>query len=233
MTSDKEGRKLTDFLRWLGASEGESTVGMSDQSIATVRMMTKEASFKGHNTPHSLRDSSKAPSGRQLQGAEAPGASEEDMRISPGKSIAYSVERTKVTLQEPARSPSWSKRRLRKQKFSRISRSKSYILLHAILLTYQNMWATSLQLLLLRQAIHRIFGLSSHRHHYCNLLILEASSQKGASTLNNNVNSGRNPKLVQSTVLYQNRSTYTEWYPASETLSCSTPFHFFNKEQTM
>jgi hypothetical protein len=79
---------------------------VSDQSIALVRMMTKEASLRGHNTPHSLRDNSKAPSGRQLQGAEAPGALEEDMEISPGKSIAYSVERTKVTLQEPARSPS-------------------------------------------------------------------------------------------------------------------------------
>jgi hypothetical protein len=79
---------------------------MSDQSIAPVRMMTKEASFRGHNTPHSLRDSSKAPSGHQLQGAEVPGASEEDMGISLGKSIAYYVERTKVTLQEPARSPS-------------------------------------------------------------------------------------------------------------------------------
>jgi hypothetical protein len=79
---------------------------MSDQSTALVRMMTKEASFRDHSTPHSLRDSSKAPSGRQLQGAEAPGASEEDMGISPGKSIASSEERTKVTLQEPARSPS-------------------------------------------------------------------------------------------------------------------------------
>jgi hypothetical protein len=79
---------------------------MSDQSIAPVRMVIKEASFRGHNTPHSLWDSSKALSGHQLQGAEAPGASEEDMRINPGKSIAYSVERTKVTLQEPARSPS-------------------------------------------------------------------------------------------------------------------------------
>jgi hypothetical protein len=66
----------------------------------------KESSFRGHSTPHSLRDSSKAPSGHQLQGAEAAWASEEDMGISPGKSIAYSVERTKVTLQEPARSPS-------------------------------------------------------------------------------------------------------------------------------
>jgi hypothetical protein len=67
-------------------------------------MMTKEASFRGHSTPHSLRDSSKAPSGHQLQGAEAEGASEEDMGISPGKSIAYYVVRTKATLQEPARS---------------------------------------------------------------------------------------------------------------------------------
>jgi hypothetical protein len=79
---------------------------MLDQSIAPVRMMTKEASFKGHNTPHSLWDNSKAPSGRQLQGAEVAGALEEDMVINPGKFIAYSVVRTKATLQEPARSPS-------------------------------------------------------------------------------------------------------------------------------
>jgi hypothetical protein len=79
---------------------------MSDQSIAPVKMMTKEASFRGYNTPHSLWDNNKAPSGHQLQGVEAPGASEKDMEISPGKSIAYFVERTKVTLQEPARSPS-------------------------------------------------------------------------------------------------------------------------------
>jgi hypothetical protein len=55
---------------------------MSDQSTAPVRMTTKEASFRGHNTPHSLRGSSKAPSDHQLQGAEAPGASEEDMGIT-------------------------------------------------------------------------------------------------------------------------------------------------------
>jgi hypothetical protein len=80
-------------------------LGMSNQSTALVRMMTKEASFRGHNTPHSLRDSSKAPSGRQLQGAEAPRASEEDMGIGPGKSIAYSVVRTRAILQECAKSP--------------------------------------------------------------------------------------------------------------------------------
>jgi hypothetical protein len=46
-------------------------------------MMTKEASFRGHSTPHSLRDSSKAPSGHQLQGEDAAGASKEDMGINP------------------------------------------------------------------------------------------------------------------------------------------------------
>jgi hypothetical protein len=74
---------------------------MSDQSIAPVRMMTKEASFRGHNIPHSLRDNNKAPSGHQLQGAEAAGASEEDMGI---KFIAYSVVRTRAILQERAKS---------------------------------------------------------------------------------------------------------------------------------
>jgi hypothetical protein len=78
---------------------------MSDQSTALVRMMTKEASFRGHNTPHSLRDSSKAPSCHQLQGAEAAGASEEDMGINPEKFIVYSVVRIRATLQERAKSP--------------------------------------------------------------------------------------------------------------------------------
>jgi hypothetical protein len=104
MTSAKEGRKLTDFLRWLGALEEEFTLGMSDQSTAPVRTMTKEASFRGHSTTHNLQDSSKAPSGHQLQGAEAAGALEEDMGISPGKSIAYFVGRIRAILQERVRS---------------------------------------------------------------------------------------------------------------------------------
>jgi hypothetical protein len=56
--------------------------------------------------------------------------------------------------------------------------------------------------------IHRLLGLSPHSLHHCNLLIPEASSQKGASTPNSNMNSERNLKLVQSTVLCQNQSTY-------------------------
>jgi hypothetical protein len=38
------------------------------------------------------------------------------------------------------------------------------------------MWATNRQLLLLRRAIHKLRGISSHRHHHYNLLIPEASS---------------------------------------------------------
>jgi hypothetical protein len=195
--------------------------------------MTKEASFRGHNTTHSLQDSSKAPSGHQLQGAEAAGASEVDMGISPERSIAYSMVKIRATRQEHDRLPFKSKKRSPKQKLGRISRSRSYILLRVTLPTYQNMWATNLQLLLLRQAIHKHPGLSSHRHHYYNLLTPEASSQKGASTPNSNVTSGKSPKLVQSTTLYQNQSIYTEQYPSSEILLFSMPFCFLYKEQAM
>jgi hypothetical protein len=108
---------------------------MSDQST-TVRMMTVEASFRDHNKARSIQGSSKAPSGHQLQGAEEAGASEEDMGISPGKPIACSVVKIKATLQERARSPFRSKKRLLKQKPDRISRSRFYILLHATLPIY-------------------------------------------------------------------------------------------------
>jgi hypothetical protein len=84
---------------------------MSDQSTALVRTMTKEANFRGHITAHSLQDSSKAPSVHQLQGADAARASKEDMGISPGKSIAYSVVKTRATLQERSKSPFRSKKR--------------------------------------------------------------------------------------------------------------------------
>jgi hypothetical protein len=178
------------------------TLGMSDQSIAPVRTMIKEASFRGHNTAHSLQDSSKAPSGHQLQGAEAVRASEEDMGISPGKSIAYSVVKTRATRQEHVRLPFKSKKRSPKQKPGIISRSRSYILLRATLPTYQSMWAINLQLLLLRQAIHKLPGLCFHRHHHCNLLIPKASSQKGASTPNKrDFREESEARTVNSTVL--------------------------------
>jgi hypothetical protein len=62
------------------------------------------------------------------------------------------------------------------------------------------------------------------RHHY-NRPILEAS-QKGASTLSSNLKSGRNPKLAQSIVLYQNQITFIEQYPTPEVLLCSMSFCF-------
>jgi hypothetical protein len=94
---------------------------MSDQSTTPVRVMTEETSFRGHIIAHSLQGSSRALSGHQLQGAEAAGASEEDMWIIPGNSTAYSVVRTRDTLQDHARSPFRSKKRLPKQKPGRIS----------------------------------------------------------------------------------------------------------------
>jgi hypothetical protein len=84
---------------------------MSGRSTALARAMTREASPRGHSTPHNLRGNNKAPSGRRLQGAEAPGASEEDLGISPEKFIAYSVVKTRATLQECVESPFRSKRR--------------------------------------------------------------------------------------------------------------------------
>ena len=50
LISAREGKKPIGFLKWLGASEEESTLGMSDQSMTPARVMTEEASFKGHNT---------------------------------------------------------------------------------------------------------------------------------------------------------------------------------------
>jgi hypothetical protein len=111
MTSAKEGRKLTDSRKWPGASEEESTRGMSGQSIIPLRVTTKEVSLRGRNTPHNLRGNNKALSGHQLQGAEAPGASGEDMGISLERSTAYSVVRIRAILQECAKSPFGSKRR--------------------------------------------------------------------------------------------------------------------------
>jgi hypothetical protein len=189
-------------------------------------MTTKGASFRGHNTPHNLRGSSKALSGHQLQGAEAPGASEEDLGISPGRSTAYSVVRTRAILQECAKSPSKSRRRLQKLKLDRVSRSRSCTLLRATLPTYQNTWVIILQLLWLRLVRHTLPGHSLHLHHHLNLPIHRASSQKGANTLNSNGNSARNPKLAQSIVLCRSRSTFTERYPASKILFHSLSFCF-------
>jgi hypothetical protein len=58
-----------------------------------------------------LRGSNKAIFGRQLQEAEAPGASEEGLGINLGKFIAYSVVRIRAILQGCAMSPFRNKRK--------------------------------------------------------------------------------------------------------------------------
>jgi hypothetical protein len=154
-----------------------------------------------------------------------PGASEEDLGINLGRFIAYSRVKTRATLQEYVESPFKRRRRSPKPKLGRISRSRSCTLLRATLPTYQSMWAIIPQLLLLRLATHRLPGHNSHPHHHYSRPILKAS-QKGASTLSNSVKSGRNPKLTQSIVLCQNRSTFIERYPTLEILLCSMSFCF-------
>jgi hypothetical protein len=68
-------------------------------------MTREEVNSRGHNIPRKLWGSNKAIFGRQLQEAEAPGASEEGLGISPEKFIAYSVVRTRAIPQGCAMSP--------------------------------------------------------------------------------------------------------------------------------
>jgi hypothetical protein len=192
--------------------------------------MTEEVSNKGHNIPRKLRGSNKAIFGRQLQEAEAPGASEEGLEISLEKFIAYSMVRTRAILQGCATSPFRNRRKKQKLQPNRTSRSRSCTLLRIAHPTYQSMWVTILQLLLLRLASHRHHGNSLHLRHHYNLCIHEASSQKRANRPISNETSWRSLKLVQSTVLCQNRSISTERYPTPETLFTFIVIFFFNKE---
>jgi hypothetical protein len=83
---------------------------MSGQSTPP-RVTTEEVNNRGHNIPRKLRRNNKALSGRQPQEAEAPGASEEGLRINLGKFIAYSVVRTRAILQGCAMSPFRNRRK--------------------------------------------------------------------------------------------------------------------------
>jgi hypothetical protein len=83
ITFDKEGKKPTDTLRWPGASEEDSTLGMSGQSIMPGQVTTGETIPKGNNTTLSRQEYNKALLGHRLQEAEGEEASEENMEISP------------------------------------------------------------------------------------------------------------------------------------------------------
>jgi hypothetical protein len=100
--------------------------------------MTEEANLKDNNTTPNLQGNNKALSGHRSQGAEATGASEEDTMINPEGYIVCSMVKTRATPQEHAKSQFRSKRRLTKLRHDRISRTKSYILLHATLPMYHN-----------------------------------------------------------------------------------------------
>jgi hypothetical protein len=187
--------------------------------------MIEEVNNRGRSILRKLRDSNKALSGRELQEVEAPGASEEDMGISPGRFIVYFVVKTRATIQEHVKSPYKSKKRLQKPKPDKVNRSRSCTLLRVIHLTYQNMWVIILQLLLLWLVSRKFVGLSFHLHRHYNLPIHEVSSQKGVNRPISSEILGRGLKLTQLTVLCQNQNTYIERYPTFGTvlhsLSCS------------
>jgi hypothetical protein len=133
MISDKEGKKLTGTLRWPRGSEEDPTPGMSGQSIMLAQVMIGEANPKDNSTFPNHLGPNRVPSGHQLQEAEGAEASEEDTEISQGDCFVCSVAKTKATLQERAKSQFRSRKRLPKPKHDKISQSKSYIVLHAIL----------------------------------------------------------------------------------------------------
>jgi hypothetical protein len=131
----KEGKKFTDTLKWPGASEEDSTPGMLGQSIMPTQVTTGETKPKDSSIAPNHQGRNKAPSGHQLQEAEGAEASEEDMEISQGDCFVCSAAKTKATPQERAKSQFRSRKRLPKLKHDRISRSRFYIRLHAILPT--------------------------------------------------------------------------------------------------
>jgi hypothetical protein len=138
MIFGKEGKKLTDTLKWPGASKEDSTPGMSNQSIMSAQVMIGEAKPKGNNIAPNHQGRNKVPSGHQLQGVEGAEALEEDMEISPGDCFVCSAVKTKDTPQEGAKSRFRSRNRLPKLKHGRIRQSRFYIPLHAILPTSES-----------------------------------------------------------------------------------------------
>jgi hypothetical protein len=111
MTSAKEGRRHSGSLKWPGASEEDFIRGMSGKFITPLKVMIEGANSKGHNTLRKLRGNNKALFGRQRQGAEAPGASGEDLVISQEEFTVYSVVKTRAIPPGCATSPYRNKRR--------------------------------------------------------------------------------------------------------------------------
>jgi hypothetical protein len=120
------------YSEMAGASEGDSTPGMSGQSIMPAQVTTGETKPKGSSTAPNHQGHNKVPSGHQLQEAEGAETSEKIWRLAQNFFVC-SVAKTKGIPQERARLRFKSRKRLSKPKHGRISRSRFYIPLHATL----------------------------------------------------------------------------------------------------
>jgi hypothetical protein len=63
MIFGKEGKKLANTLKWPGASEDDSTRGMSGQSIMPAQVTTRETKPKGSSIAPNHQGRNKVPSG--------------------------------------------------------------------------------------------------------------------------------------------------------------------------
>jgi hypothetical protein len=186
------------------------TPGTLEQSTIPIQMMTGQIILTVASISHSLRKCNKLLTCHQPREAEGGEASEEGMVINPGNS-AYSMVKTRDTPQGRAKSRFRSRRKSLKPMHGRTSRSKSCILLRATLCISWSMWAiNSLRLLLLRQVISKLPGLSCHHHHHWRLPRFIINRQKGIVRFSNSVTFGKSPKPAQSTTLCPSRGISTE-----------------------
>jgi hypothetical protein len=139
MIFGKEGKKPTDTLNWPGASEGDSTLDMSGQSIMPDQVTIGETKPKGSSTSPNHQGHNKVLLGHQLEEVEGAEALEEDMEISPGSCFVCSAVKTKGIAQGRAKLRFRNRKKLLKLKHGRISRSRSCIPLHVILVISRNM----------------------------------------------------------------------------------------------
>jgi hypothetical protein len=121
MTFDKEGKKPTDTLRWPGASQEDSTLCMSGQSIMLAQVTIGETILKGSSIALSRQEHNKAFLGHRLQEADGGEASEEDMEISPGNCFVCSAVKIRGIPQGHAKLRFRSRKKLPKLKHGRIS----------------------------------------------------------------------------------------------------------------
>jgi hypothetical protein len=170
---------------------------MSERSTIPTQMRTGQIIPRAASKAHNLWECNKFPTGHQPQEAEGGGTSKEGLVLNPRDCSAYSVVRIRDTQRGCAKSRSKSRRRLLKPKHDRTSRSRSCILLHAILHISLNMWAISnLRRPLLRRVIPKHFGLSCHHHHHWCLPWSITNSQKGNVRCSNSAILERSPKLA-------------------------------------